>query len=108
MFESDEIFRKSVITAGNHIERAKEGTRLLAEGKSLAEMSTPITGLTEEEMGRRRMAQIKLYQKMDEEELRRSLRNVERGIEIALKRDVQGTSELYWQRIIIKDILGEL
>ena len=107
MFESEEIFRKSVLTAGNHIERAKEGARLLAEGKSLSEMKTPITGPTEEEMNRRRMAQIKQYQGMSDEKLRETLTRVELMIEVALNREVQGTSELYWQRIVLNDLLGE-
>lgn len=107
MFESDEIFRKSVLTAGNHIERAKEGLRLLAEGKSLVEMQTPITGLTDDEMNRRRYAQLGKYQEMNPSDLKRLLNNIEFMIERALERDIQGTSELYWQRIVIKDILGE-
>lgn len=105
MFESEDIFKKSVLTAANHIARAKEGAKLLAEGKSLSEMETPITGLTEEEMNRRRTAQLKQYQEMNHEELVETLRRVEFMIEAALNREVQGTSELYWQRIVIKDIL---
>lgn len=105
MFESDEIFRKSVLTAGNHIKRAREGANLLAEGKSLSEMETPISGLTEGEMTRRRQAQLKKFQEMGEADLRQTLGYIELMIERALGREIQGTSELYWERIVILDIL---
>lgn len=105
MFKNEAIFTKAVLTAKNHIARAEEGYFLLANGRPLSEMTTPVTGLTFEETLERRNDFIEFINQMDEAGLRKHLDMVEHQIEVALSRPVQGTSELYWQRIVILDRL---
>lgn len=105
MFKNEAIFTKAVLTAKNHIARAEEGSLLLASGRSLAEMTTPITGPTSDETLERRCQYLDFINQMDEAVLRKHLAMIEHQIDVALGRPIQGTSELYWQRIVILDRL---
>jgi len=105
MFKSEAIFTKAVLGAQNHIARAEEGSLLLANGRSLSEISTPITGLTSEETLERRNDFLEFINQMDEAGLRKHLAMIEHQIDVAISRPIQGTSELYWQRIVILDRL---
>jgi len=105
MFKNEAIFTKAVMTAKNHIARAEEGSLLLANGRTLSEMTTPITGLTSEETLERRRDFLEFINQMDEAGLRKHLAMIEHQIGVAISRPIQGTSELYWQRITIFDRL---
>lgn len=105
MFKNETIFIKAVLGAQNHIARAEEGALLLANGRPLSEMTTPITGMTTEENIERRTDFLEFINQKDEAGLRKLLAMVEHQIEVALSRPLQGTSELYWQRIVILDRL---
>ncbi len=105
MFKNEAIFTKAVLTAKNHIARSEEGFKLLSEGRSLSEMTTPITGLTSDETLERRTDYLEFIGQMNNEDLRKQLSTVEHQINVALGRPIQGTSELYWQRIVILDRL---
>lgn len=108
MFKNPEIFIKAVQTAKNHIERAEEGARLLAEGRSLSEMTIEPSGLSFEETRERRCDYLDYIKSMDRDQLQKHLAMIEHQIDVALSRPVQGTSELYWQRIVILDLLEEV
>ena len=105
MFKNEAIFNKAVLTAKNHIARAEEGSLLLAKGRSLSEMTTPITGPTSEETLERRNDFLEFINQMDEAGLRKHLSIIEHQIDVVLSRPIQGTSEFYWQRIVILDRL---
>ncbi len=78
----------------------------MSKDRSLSEMSTPITGLTSEETLERRTDFLEFINQMNEDGLRNHLAMVEHQIDVALSRPIQGTSELYWQRIVILDRLA--
>lgn len=108
MIMNPEISTKAIKTARNHKTRAEEGARLLSEGRSLSEMTIEPIGLTLEQTQERRKDYLELIGKMDKENLQKQLQMVEQLIEAALSRPAQGTSELYWQRIVIRDLLEEV
>lgn len=102
MFEDPELVDGIVKTVQNHLDRAEEGRRLLAEGRSLSEMKTPITGLTHDQTIQRRQAFLESVKEMDDERLlRRHLIAVTMILKRLQEPDV-GTSELEWQRIIFE------
>ena len=107
MWKSEEIFRKSVETAINHRARAREGKQLLKEGKTLNEMQTPITGLSESEMLERRQAYIDNLTVKSPIELENLLTMVEAQLKKREEGEEKGTSELNWQRLAILEKLGK-
>ncbi|NCN82619.1 MAG: hypothetical protein GW947_01505 [Candidatus Pacebacteria bacterium] len=98
-------FRNSVLGAKNHRERAREGKKLLGEGRSLSEMKTPPTGMTDGENVERRTEFLSELKQMTEPELRTQLAQLEALIEFRLEQDEKGTSELEWRRIAVLDLL---
>ena len=107
MWKNNEIFRKSILVAKNHSARAEEGKKLLEDGKSLDNMQTSITGLTEEENIIRRRAYIDDLNGKSNSELKEMLRQVEAFIERRDDTEEKGTSELNWQRLVILEKLGQ-
>ncbi len=107
MWANKDIFRRSIKIAKNHMDRAREGKKLLEEGRPLSEMKTSLFGLTAEDTLERRSHYLKFIGEMDESSLRDCLEKVELQIYTALNREEKGTSELEWQRNAIRQLLGE-
>ena len=107
MWKNAEIFRKAIETAKNHLARVEEGSKLLKQGRSLDEMTTPITGLSAEETLERRGEYLRYIGEMDISRLRKHLAMVKHQINNALEREEGGTSEHEWQRNAILRVLGE-
>jgi hypothetical protein len=101
------ILKKIILTAQNHLNRAHEGQKLLAEGKPLSEMKIEPTGLNQEEFQKMREESLANFKSMNTERLTR----VYGGILFQLDRrwddPDKGTSELEWKRLIVESIFEE-
>lgn len=105
MKDTGEIFRKSILTAQNHLTRAREGQKLLDEDRPLSEIQTPIIGLEDDELKAKRMEFLSNINGFDKAALTKRLQLIEKQIEVAEHRQEKGTSELYWNRLAILDLL---
>ena len=105
MNKDNDIYRKTVLAAQNHITRAQEGIKLLSLGKSLKEMKTPIIGLETDDLIINRNKKIQTFEHLTVDNLKARLQQIEERIEKANNRDEKGTSELYWERLIILSML---
>ena len=103
MTEDNEILLDSVKAAENHLVRSKEGRRLLADGRSLAEMTTPLTGLSDEQTRKRRRDYVPWLQGLSEDQLRLVFRNTRHLLKHRYQNPDKGTSELELRRIFHED-----
>lgn len=101
MILSNEVLREAVAAARNHRERAQEGRELLAASRTLQEMTTPLVGPSQETLLERRKEFCRHVEALDDDALASELSQLLQAIQTALGREDQGTSELYWKRIIV-------
>lgn len=87
----------------SHLARAREGRRLLASGKTLADMTSPIAGLSHEELIRNREQWIARMKDLDGERLIWVYGNHLLSWERANESPDKGTSELQWRINAMKD-----
>lgn len=95
-------------SAISHLQRAKEGSRLLKEGKSLSEMRSPIEGPTEEYLLLKRQEFVNGLQNMKKDSLQELLKETDEHILRLSQKKLAGNSELLWQRIVILAKLGKI
>ena len=91
------VFRSAL----SHLQRAKEGSQLLKEGKSLSEMKSPIEGPTEEYLRLKRQEFVEGLQYMKKASLRELLKETDEHILKLSEIKLAGNSELLWQRTVI-------
>ncbi|PIS08974.1 hypothetical protein COT75_03870 [Candidatus Beckwithbacteria bacterium CG10_big_fil_rev_8_21_14_0_10_34_10] len=103
MTEDNEILRGSIETAMNHLARSKEGRKLLEDGRSLAEMTTPLTGLTNEQTIKRREDYINWLKGIGEDQLYFVFQNTMALLQQRWEHPDKGTSELELRRIFFED-----
>ena len=105
MWKNKDIFNAALKGAKSHIARAKEGKRLLQKGKPLSEMEEPIVGLSADQNVERRQEYLELINQMNPSQLQERLSLIEQQLEIVLKTERKGTSELEWKRNAIHHLL---
>lgn len=103
MTEDSEILLGSVKAAENNLARSREGRQLLADGRSLAEMTTPLTGLSDEQTRKRREDYVTWLQGLSEDKLRFVTRATRNLLEHRWQDPDKGTSELELRRIFHED-----
>ena len=106
MGEDRDISRCSVEVARNHLERSEEGRKLLRDGRSLNEMTTPLAGLTDKQTRERKGDFVKRMKKMDADQLYSEFQDTMHSLQHRWTDPSKGTSELELRRILFEDEFG--